>query len=148
MRHADGTANWLKNGTRDGRWRYDAEVMTKILELAESCFEDSKFAENVGLDDVEGNEISDDAMESSANGLEDDVIQVENPNSIIPNPAIEVFSGIEIEPEIDYDAISVNQPNGEVMNEHSDPEEDIEEPVVRDPSPSRVGRGGWLEEYL
>lgn len=78
----------------------------------------------------EDSETSGDAMEDSFNGSEDDVIEVENPNLVIPDPIIEVSSESKDEPEIDYEPSSVNQPEEEAMNEDFDPEEDLEEPAV------------------
>ena len=38
MHMENGIPNYYKYGTPDGRWRYDLEIMTTIIELAEECF--------------------------------------------------------------------------------------------------------------
>ncbi|XP_056683573.1 uncharacterized protein [Spinacia oleracea] len=49
MHMENGIPNYYKYGTPDSRWRYDLEIMTTIIELAEECFDDGKTVENINL---------------------------------------------------------------------------------------------------
>ena len=77
---------------------------------------------------------------------DDDVVEIENPNPIIPEPTIEISSDTKIEPETSNDEVnSVLQQNNEDMEYESDPEEDFDDFEDHEHS-SPVCRGGWIVE--
>ena len=141
MHMENGIPNYYKYGTPDGRWRYDLEIMTTIIELAEECFDDGKTVENInltGLDHDTETQMDEDS--------DDDVVEIENPNPIIPEPTIEISSDTEIDPEVDNDEVNnVLQQNNEDMEYESDPEEDFDDFEDHEPS-SPVCKGGWIVE--
>ena len=112
--------------------------MTTILELAEKYFEDGKMVENINHkesdSDVE-NPMNEDNNEVVDEGSDDDVVEFENPNPIIPEPTIEISSDSENELEANDDANSVLQQNDEDMEYDSNPEEDIDDHEDQDFTP-------------
>ena len=112
MHYEDGTPNMYKYGTRDGRWRYEMEVMITILDLAERSGEDGRFVESLGLDHSDGDDDIDVAMNEVVNeDSDDDVVEIENPNPIIPEPPIEISSDTKVEPEYIGEVNSIPQQN-------------------------------------
>ncbi|KNA09006.1 hypothetical protein SOVF_157620 [Spinacia oleracea] len=109
--HTDnGLPNYFKYGTPDGRWRYDMEIMTTILEMAEQCFEDGKMVESINH-----TEFSSDTETLMNEDSDEDVVEIENPNPIIPKPTIEISSDTEVEPETNDEVNSELQQNNEDM---------------------------------
>ncbi|XP_056683362.1 uncharacterized protein [Spinacia oleracea] len=102
MHMENGIPNYYKYGTPDGRWRYDLEIMTTIIELTEECFDDGKTVENINLTGLDH-----DTKTQMDEDSDDDVVEIENPNPIIPEPTIEISSDTEIEPEVDNDEVNV-----------------------------------------
>ena len=85
MHLENGIPNYYKYGTPDGRWSYDLEIMTTVIELAEECFVDGKIVSsvhNVGVYHDTETQMDEDS--------DDDVVEIENPNPIIPEPTIEI----------------------------------------------------------
>ena len=112
MHYEDGTPNMYKYGTRDGRWRYEMEVMITILDLAKRSGEDGRFVESLGLDHSDGDDDIDVAMNEVVNeDSDDDVVEIENPNPIIPKPPIEISSDTKVEPEYIGEVSSIPQQN-------------------------------------
>ncbi|KNA10998.1 hypothetical protein SOVF_139240 isoform B [Spinacia oleracea] len=123
MHMENGIPSYYKYGTPDGRWRYDLEIMTTIIELAEECFDDGKIVENINLTGLDH-----DTKTQMDEDSDDDVVEIENPNPIIPEPTIEISSDTEIEPETNTDEVNNElQQNNEDMEYESDPEEDFDD---------------------
>ncbi|XP_056686157.1 uncharacterized protein [Spinacia oleracea] len=134
--HSDnGTPNLAKYGTWDGRWKYDSEILTTVIEAAESGFRDGKIVgshvgdsvteEPMGIsvnNDLEENDV---AVENENVGVE-----AENPNPAAHEPTIEISSDSDAEFESEQEMAS--EPNqdedmGEDANPEEDPDEDPEE---------------------
>ena len=143
MHFGDGTPNWYKYGTSDGRWKYDSEVLATILEVAENSYEDGKYSAGLGMgyggieSDGEDGMIHDEQASEVEEDSDDDVVEIENPNPIVPEPTIEISSGSEDEFEENNVVDSEPQQNDEAMDEDSDPEEDLDDPNDQDFTPEQ-----------
>ncbi|XP_056699827.1 uncharacterized protein [Spinacia oleracea] len=121
--HTDsGLPNHYNYGTPDGRWRYDMEIMTTILEMAEDCFDYGKMVES-----IHNTEFSSDTETQMDEDSDDDVVEIENFNPIILEPTIEISSDTEVEPETNDEVNSELKQNNEDMEYESDPEEDLDD---------------------
>ncbi|KNA24533.1 hypothetical protein SOVF_014820, partial [Spinacia oleracea] len=121
--HTDsGLPNHYNYGTPDGRWRYDMEIMTTILEMAEDCFDYGKMVES-----IHNTEFSSDTETQMDEDSDDDVVEIENFNPIILEPTIEISSDTEVEPDTNDEVNSELKQNNEDMEYESDPEEDLDD---------------------
>lgn len=124
MYNEDGTPNLVNYGTWDGRWRYDSEIMTSIIEVAEKSYEDAMLLaghawdavlwEKLGFGVGEG-VVGDDEIDDN----EDFGVEVENLNPVVREPTIEISSGSEVEPEVNFEVSGVRE-HDEDMDEDSD----------------------------
>ncbi|XP_056685078.1 uncharacterized protein [Spinacia oleracea] len=142
MHYNDGTHNWYKYGAGDGRWKYDTEVLTTILEVAGNSYEDGKYSTGLGMGYGVEESDGEDGMihDEQANDVEeddDDVVEIENPNPVVPEPTIEISSGSEDELE-EYNVVdSEPQQDDEAMDEDFDVEEELDDPNDQDFTPEQ-----------
>lgn len=133
MHYEDDTPNLVKYSTRDGRWGYNSESMTSIIEVVKRCYKDGRLAMWIGLDDID-----DDEYELAMNGGweddDDEVVEIANPNPVVRAPTIEISSGSDMEPEVDGEVERVPH-QYDIMNEDSDPEDDFDDPEDYDFTP-------------